>query len=159
MQITFTLHLPRDEASVPMVRHICRDALDKLGVDKDCVGDIELAVTEACTNVLDHAHGTGDEYEVRVEADETTCQIRVVDTGAGFDHELAGRDASPTSAESGRGIFLMRAVVDDLSFVSQPESGTMVHLVKKLALRPGSLLEKLTASGSARVVPALSDPL
>ena len=145
MEISFSLCLPRDEASVPVVRHLCRDALMKLGVEEGCVSDIEVAVTEACTNVLDHAQGTDDEYEVNVEVNHATCEIRIIDTGTGFDHNGAGREMSAGSAESGRGIFLMRAMVDDLSFLSEPERGTMVHLVKKLELVEGSLLRLLSS--------------
>lgn len=144
MQITFSLCLPRDEASVPAVRHICRDALVKLGVDRDCVSDIELAVTEACSNVLNHAEGTEEEYEVSVDIDENRVEIRVIDAGSGFDHEVAGLEVTAGSAESGRGIFLMRALVDELHFTSDPEKGTAVHLIKKLQLSEESLLKLLT---------------
>lgn len=146
MQITFTLDLPRDEASVPVVRHLCRDALTKLGVESNCVSDIEIAVTEACSNVLHHAGESEDEYEVSVEISETRCEIRVKDTGAGdFEHEGVGLESSGMNAESGRGVFLMRAFVDDLRFVSEPEVGTIVHLVKQLKLIDDAPLRKLTA--------------
>jgi len=144
MEITFTLSLPRDAGSVPVVRHLCRDALLKLGVAEDCVSDIELAVTEACTNVLHHASGNEEEYEVVVFVDENVCQIRVVDRGTGFDHAGAGVSEAGHSSESGRGIFLMRALVDDLDFVSEPHQGTVVRLVKTLTLEPDSMLRALS---------------
>ena len=149
MDITFKLCLPRDEASVPVVRHLCRDSLLKLGVSEDCVSDIELAVTEACTNVLDHAAGTRDEYEVLVEVKPDTCEIRVIDTGTGFEHAEIGLSTSAHSAESGRGIFLMRALVDDLDFVSEPERGTIVRLVKSLTLEDQAMLKLLSAKDGA----------
>lgn len=148
MQITCTLCLPRDEASVPIVRHICRDALLKLGVIEDCVSDVEIAVTEACANVLHHADSAKDEYEVSVEISDEQCDIRVIDTGAGFDHANAGLTVSADSAESGRGVFLMRAFVDDLRFTSEPERGTIVHLVKKLVLREDAPMKILTGEVS-----------
>lgn len=141
MEIAFKLSLPRDEVSVPVVRHISRDALLKLGVDAACVSDIELAVTEACTNVLNHADGTGDLYEVSFEVNEELAHIRIIDTGRGFDEGQI--ELSADSAESGRGIFLMKALVDDLKFVSEPEKGTVVHLVKKLQVDEGSILHML----------------
>lgn len=145
MQITFTLCLPRDEASVPVVRHLCRDALLKLGVLSDCVSDIELAVTEACTNVLTHAQAE-DEYEVSVQIDDARCEIRISDAGEGFEGSSKGFEVSAGTAESGRGIFLMRALVDELHFVSEPEQGTVVHLVKSLDVEPGSPLEVLAGA-------------
>ncbi len=148
MDCRFTLCLPRDEASVPVVRHVCRDALLMLGVDDDCVAQIELAVTEACTNVLRHVQGTEAEYEVSVAVNETVCEIRLTDAaGEVFAHEEHGREEAHPEAESGRGIFLMRAMVDELKFVSEPESGSIVHLVKKLELKEDSILRKLAGVG------------
>ncbi|HET7483571.1 MAG TPA: ATP-binding protein [Actinomycetota bacterium] len=145
MEVVFTLCLPRDEASVPVARRICRDSLGMLGVTRDCVGEIELAVTEACTNVLKHVAATEDEYEVSVQINNANCEIRVIDTaGQSFDHESHGFEEAAVSAESGRGIFIMRAMVDELHFVSAPENGSVVHLVKKLQLEPDSVLNGLT---------------
>ncbi len=145
MNITFSLNLPRDEASVPVVRQISREALTSLGISEECVGDIEIAVSEACTNVLKHVDGTEEAYEVQVEVNENLCEIRVIDTGTGFDHDREGRFHAEPSAEGGRGIFLMRAMVDNIEFSSDPESGTVVRLTKKLDLGPESVLCKLVA--------------
>ena len=142
MRISFTLRLPHDELSVPIVRHICKSALLELGVEEPCLGDIELAVTEACTNVLKHAQGSNLQYEVQVEVNEDACEIRVIDAGAGFFSTEAFSPASGT-AEEGRGLHLMRALVDDLRFVSKPEQGTVVHLAKRLELSDDSILQKL----------------
>jgi serine/threonine-protein kinase RsbW len=144
MKFDFALSLPREEASVPVVRHLCGFALRRLGVVDDCAADIELAVTEACSNVLHHTVGTGDEYEVQIDIDEHVCSIRVVDTGRGFDHLSIGDAAG--DEEGGRGILLMRALVDDLEFVSKPESGTIVHLEKFLECRDDALLRRLAPS-------------
>ena len=146
MVITFSLSLPRDEVSVPVVRRLCRTALNDLGVMRSCVGDIELAVTEACTNVLKHANGTEDCYDVSVSVDERDCDIRVIDSGAGFDHVGKGREPALAGDESGRGILLMRSLVDRVHFASVPEQGTIVHLHKHLDLTDTSILKQLTSA-------------
>ena len=146
MVITFTLCLPRDEASVPVIRRLCKSALEDLGVMDECVSDIELAVTEACTNVLKHAHGPEDDYEVTVEINDTDCTIRVIDAGAGFDHAAKGREEALAGAENGRGIHLIRALVDNVRFISRPEQGTVVHLEKTLELTDSSILRRLAGT-------------
>lgn len=147
MKIVFSLSLPRDESSVPVVRHICRDALLNLGVERTSVDEIEVATSEACTNVLKHVVGTNDSYEVSVEVNESQCEIRVVDTGYGFDYstleDFGHTHVSPDS-EGGRGIFLMRAMVDTILFTSEPERGTIVHLIKHLELQDDSVLRRLS---------------
>lgn len=145
MHILFTLCLPRDEVSVPIVRQICGNALRNLGVRRECVDDIELAVTEACTNVLKHAQRSQEDYEVTLQVDERTSVIRVVDnTISRFDHHSAGgRTSVELSAESGRGIHLMRSLVDKMEFESKTEAGTVVRLEKSLELEVGSVLARL----------------
>ena len=148
MVITFSLCLPRDEASVPVIRRLCKSALDDLGVLDECVADIELAVTEACTNVLKHAHGPEDDYEVTVEINDTDCTIRVIDAGGGFDHDAKGREEALAGAENGRGIHLIRALVDNVKFISRPEEGTIVHLEKTLDLSEESILKRLASTNN-----------
>ena len=146
MEIDLGLSLPRDELSIPLVRRLCRSALAELGVSDDCVGDITVALTEACTNVLLHS-GPGDEYEVRLTIDGRLCTLRIVDTGQGFDSaDIAGHRKAADSDESGRGIQLMRALVDRVTFISKPEDGTVVRLEKELDLVADAPMRKL-ASG------------
>jgi len=49
---------------------VVANALITFGVAPGCVDDIRLALSEACTNVIDHA-AANDGYEVRLEVDET----------------------------------------------------------------------------------------
>jgi serine/threonine-protein kinase RsbW len=75
--------------------------------------------------------------------DEDVCEIRVIDTGRGFDHASLSAAMTDTSAERGRGISLMQALVDNVSFESRPQAGTVVHLVKHLELEENSPLRQL----------------
>ncbi len=130
MRVNLVLCLPRDDATVPVLRHITVCSLGELGVVPDVIGDVALALTEACANVVRHS-GVDDEYEVRLSVEDGFCEITVVDTGHGFDSDTLVAMAG-SSAEQGRGVALMRALVDDVRFESRPESGTVVHLVKQL---------------------------
>ena len=143
MELKLTLALPRDEYSVPVARRVLARSLAVLGVDETVVADIELALTEACTNVLDHAADT-DEYEVSAGIDGTTCIIEVIDRGAGFDSTTKGLVDAEPSAEDGRGIQLMRALVDKVTFTSRPQVGTVVHLEKRLQWHEDSAIKALT---------------
>ena len=140
MEIKLTLALPRDELSVPVVRKILKSALDIIGVHAETISDIEVALTEACTNVLDHAGGT-EEYEVAVGIDGRACVIEVLDRGAGFD--ATGLVEAAPHAEDGRGVLLMRALVDEVSFIERPNEGTVVHMEKQLAWDEGAVITKL----------------
>jgi serine/threonine-protein kinase RsbW len=127
-----------------------------LGVAEECLTDIEIALTEACTNVLDHA-AAGDEYEVVAGLDDSACVIEVVDTGRGFDAEHLGHAEADPSAEEGRGIQLIRALVDRVHFRSRPESGTIVRLEKELQFTEGSPLQRLADRGAESVALDLNE--
>lgn len=132
LELNLSLCLPRDELSVPVVRHICSYSLGEVGVSEQTVNDITLALTEACTNVLDHV-ANGEAYEVFIAIDEARCTIRVKDSGDGFD--IDARSALPppdAHAESGRGLELIKSLVDHMHFTSKPEVGMVVHLEKEL---------------------------
>ena len=131
MEIALALTLPRDEVTVPVARHIVRNALEEAGVEAGCAHAVEVAMSEACTNVLLHS-GPGDEYDIRLELDDERCRIRVVDVGRGFDSgRLQERDAR-LEAERGRGLTLMNALVDRVQLASRAGAGTVVTLEKSL---------------------------
>jgi serine/threonine-protein kinase RsbW len=136
VEITLSLTLPADEESIPVARHIVRQALAEAGVENDCTFDVELALSEACTNVLFHA-GPGEAYEIRLQIDERSCELRVVDVGGGFE-----ADSTPVQRggeEGGRGLGLMIALVDRVQFASRPKAGTVVSLQKALVYREDSI--------------------
>lgn len=143
MQVKFSLYLPRDASTVPVARRLCRGAMEELGITRACLHDVALAVTEACANVIEHSSDTDDEYRVDVTVDEAQCEIIVTDTGRGFDHDSLTQELADTTAERGRGVSLMRALVDNVRFESKPQAGTVVHLVKSLELEDSSPLRQL----------------
>jgi serine/threonine-protein kinase RsbW len=125
-----------------VVRHITASALEELGVVSEEIGDVILALTEAAANVVKHS-GADDQYEVHLVIENNSCEIRVVDSGRGFDSDSLGVNMAGPSEERGRGMALMAALVDSVRFESRPEAGTIVHLVKDLALRPDGPLRRL----------------
>ncbi|MGY1836156.1 ATP-binding protein [Blastococcus sp. SYSU DS0510] len=135
MNIDFSVRLPTDAHSVPLVRGLLRQALEHLAVPQAVVDEIVLALTEACANVVDHA-ADHEAYQVDVAIDDETCRISVLDDGAGFDPRSA-RDAptSPLDAR-GRGLVLMRALVDQLQFVQDDDGRHRVSFEKRLVTQP-----------------------
>src|SRR2546430_628582 len=104
MEVRLALFLPRDAVSVPLTRRILVAALASLGVTEDCRADIQLAVAEACGNVIRHAE-PAQEYEVSVAFDAEQCTIEVVDTGQGG--VALDEPRPPATEESGRGLHLI----------------------------------------------------
>ncbi|NUR89120.1 MAG: ATP-binding protein [Nonomuraea sp.] len=129
MEASIAVRLPRDAASVPLVRQMLDAALASLSVEPQIRQDIELMLSEACANVIRHA-APSDDYTVSAALLDDVCVIRVVDTGGGFDPHLV-RPATAT-AEHGRGLQIMRALADDVRFANRRENGAIVSLEKRL---------------------------
>ncbi|HUQ62530.1 MAG TPA: ATP-binding protein [Acidimicrobiales bacterium] len=141
MRLTLSICLPRDSVSIPVSRHIIRDTLKQIGVTEECLADIAVAQSEACTNVVEHS-GPGEEYEISVQIVDDYCIITVTDSGQGFD--TSQPSAEPVVlGEGGRGIDLMKALVDNVHFVTQPGSGTSVFLKKGLHFRDDPVVRRL----------------
>jgi serine/threonine-protein kinase RsbW len=139
MELSLALTLPRDGQTVPVARHIVRNAMEQVGVEEGCVYDVELALSEACTNVLLHS-GPGDQYVVRLNLGDRLGVIRVIDVGRGFDSVKLQAEDPVLDAERGRGLGLMQALVDRVDFTTRPEAGTIVTLEKVLTYADDALL-------------------
>jgi serine/threonine-protein kinase RsbW len=127
------LNLPREVDSVPAVRRLLRCALAMLHADRQAGADLEIALTEACANVVKHASGA-DKIEVRLDVAGDRCAIDVLDNGTGFDAELGGGASSPgTQSERGRGLFLIRALGENVRMQSTARDGSQIHFEKSFA--------------------------
>ena len=134
MDISFSVRLPRDARSLPLMRGLLRQALEHLDVSTRAIEEIVLALTEACANVVQHA-GEYEEYQVDVAITDDVCRVSVLDDGQGFDFEQAAApEGSPL--EAGRGLMLMKALVDDLQFVRSDDGRHRVELEKRLRAEP-----------------------
>jgi serine/threonine-protein kinase RsbW len=144
VQVSFQLSLPHDEASVPLTRRLIAQALEIVGVQADIISDVEIALSEACANVLRHAKN-GDAYEVRAGFNEERAFLEIIDQGDGFDPDAKAPDGELVADESetGRGVMLMRALMDEVRFESHSGDGNTVILEKQLVWRPDSPVEQL----------------
>lgn len=96
------------------------------GADEDEIFDITLSVSEAATNVIEHAYGASEAtFTVSCERDgqEATATVRDV-----------GRWRTTRPPGGGRGLEIMRALVDSVTITSD-EEGTVVILTRTLGRR------------------------
>ncbi len=139
--VKFCLVFQCETLSVPVMRRVLGDTLLGLGADDESVYDILLAATEACTNVLTHGGPDVRGYAVVTSVGAVGCEVEVADEGTGL---LADADAEAGSPlppaqlpvaqlpESGRGLAVMRACVDNVTLDSRPGRGTVVTMRKRI---------------------------
>lgn len=132
MTASVSLHLAAEPRSVGVVREVCAAALARLGITRDSIDILKLAVTEAATNVIDHAESVDDAFDVRIDVVGDWCYVDVVDRGRGFDSQSLTFEAPPAASVRGRGLSIMRRIVDDVVVSSIVGAGTRVRLAQQL---------------------------
>jgi serine/threonine-protein kinase RsbW len=135
MLVQLLLYLPKDAASVPLARRVLDTALAAVDVTEQCRADIGLALSEACANVVTHAKEV-DRYEVKVSAEDRQCVIEVFNTGGTVDYRRLTQPLADPRAERGRGLHIIRSVMDVAEVVAGPAGGMVVRMIKKLVFKP-----------------------
>jgi anti-sigma regulatory factor (Ser/Thr protein kinase) len=135
-----TLSLRADLGDLAAVREFVARIGADLGLDADVIYDLQLAVDEACANVINHGYGgQAGRIDVTVEPAEEGVQVVVRDWGGAFDpHVVHTPDVQAPLEErrlGGLGLFLMRKVMDDVSFAFDAERGNTLRMVKRIQRR------------------------
>jgi serine/threonine-protein kinase RsbW len=127
MVSTASLDLPTSKWTVPVARHVLDGLLDDAGVAVAISDDLAVALSEACTNAVRHA-SSGASYQVEICVDETRCTMEIRDRGPGFDPSLVRTPAR--DSDGCRGLFIMRALVDQVRIEMLRPHGMKVAMVK-----------------------------
>ena len=124
--------------NVPRAIECVTEWAQKAGFDERTLYEIQLAVDEACANVVDHAYQGADPGDIEVFCclDDQILTVQVRDWGTGFDLTgVADPDLDAPLEErtlGGLGLFLVRQVMDDVQFRSDPELGNELMMSKRL---------------------------
>jgi serine/threonine-protein kinase RsbW len=99
------------------------------------IADLKLAVSEACTNAVQHAYPGGDAGDgwivVRFTVEDGALTVEVEDTGVGFDPATVAAAPERAEPEGGMGLAILRAVTDEHE-VESGASGTRIVFSKRL---------------------------
>jgi serine/threonine-protein kinase RsbW len=102
---------------------------------QEVLGDLKLALTEACTNSVRHAYPGGEgTVEITYELHPDRLVVEVRDEGEGFarpDDARARLDGDEL-AEGGLGIAIIEALADELEISERAEGGSSLRFVKLL---------------------------
>src|SRR3954447_26736674 len=103
---------------------------------EEVVGDLKLALTEACTNSVRHAYENNEgAVEIVYELEPGRLAVEVRDEGPGFtppDRRLGAEDTDDDLAEGGLGIAIIRALTDEFELVDGTRGGSRLRFVKYL---------------------------
>jgi anti-sigma regulatory factor (Ser/Thr protein kinase) len=124
-------------AAVSLARHFLQDWLVRIPVAEDEAADLLLVASELCANGVRHASGQPGSVALRARVDEADVVIEVEDDGGHPAAIPSPTDEMPVPpAERGRGLFLVRALVDALE--SEVVDGrTLIRVVRRSVVATG----------------------
>ena len=126
---------------LPLIDALSQHVAQSLGLDEESIHWLTVATREAVVNAIVHGNQSDQAKRVHVEfasvgdASRAAVSIRVRDEGAGFD---PGSVPDPLAEPNllrpgGRGLLLMRSVLDDVRLHCSPDGPTEVVLLKRAA--------------------------
>jgi serine/threonine-protein kinase RsbW len=133
---------------IDRVTQAARTLLRDEGYPSEVAERVELAVAEAVANAIRHGNrGLASlRVEVRFESVADGLRVQVRDEGPGFDPTTLPDPRLPERrlVPSGRGVLLMRALMDEVEVVLQPQGGCVVHLSKRRHAVPPDTRQEYT---------------
>jgi serine/threonine-protein kinase RsbW len=132
-----TTKFPARFESLESIGELTVQAAKEAGFDENAIYEVQLAVDEAATNIIEHAYGgegRGDiliSYEVAPE----TLLFRLHDHGKPFDPKLVKNPQMHLKLEEltprGLGVFWMRKLMDEVRFEFSSDGGNTLTMIKK----------------------------
>jgi len=138
--MVITLQLPSDLKIIPATT---RDIIKKIksnDISEDDLFDIRLALEEALINAIKHGNKQDRNknvlLKITINPGKATMQIK--DEGEGFDYEKLASPVEPNNLKKpyGRGVFLIKKLMDSVEFFDGGSGIKMVKLMKQHLSKP-----------------------
>jgi serine/threonine-protein kinase RsbW len=137
LQQSFASRTAAISSFIDQLMHFIKRFMGKVGITKESEEELEIAVHEALANAVIHGNHENPDKQVHVACRcsmDGEVLISVRDEGQGFDSRAV---PDPTEAQRlllthGRGLYLMRTLMDEVSF---EENGTVVLIRKRMKPR------------------------
>ena len=133
--ISFTKELTSERKSLKLVEPMLKEIKQKFCLNDELYYNLIITVTEAVNNAIIHGNklDINKHVLVKVDCNNKILKVSVKDQGNGFDLNRVNNPLLPENLlkESGRGIFIIRRIADNVEFNFSIE-GTELVLSFKL---------------------------
>ncbi|MHB1001790.1 MAG: ATP-binding protein [Armatimonadota bacterium] len=132
---TIELRAPSRPEYISIIRALITDIAQRMALSKTEIEDLQVSISEACTNVVCHAYPDDTEYQeilVRCSSSDTQVILEVIDTGNGF--RKSSLRSGRASRRNGYGLILIRQLMDEVSLDTSDDRGTLIRMVKNICL-------------------------
>ncbi|MCR4439658.1 MAG: ATP-binding protein [bacterium] len=137
----YRLRIPSQTENLEIIRSFVGHIARRVGFDDEEATKIEMAVDEACSNVIKHAYerDARKPIDMVIKIDYDKLTVIVTDHGKGFDPaSIKMPDMKEYLAElrvGGLGIYLMRTLMDEVAYDIKPGVRNQVKMVKYFVKR------------------------
>jgi serine/threonine-protein kinase RsbW len=129
--VSFPSDLKNLRIAETLIDDVCRD----YKVHEDHYGNILIAVTEAVNNAIQHGNmeDVSKSVVVSIHQNELELKFTIADEGQGFAFDNLPDPTAPENIEkeSGRGIFLMKSLSDDVTFEADGAKVVLTFVTSK----------------------------
>src|SRR6516162_534763 len=131
--LPFTLTIPSDLRMLSVARAFVEAICQTEDMDRNTIHNIVLAMGEAVTNIIRHGHRENPEASVQISCriDRDLVEILLLDEADPFDLAAVPYMDPGELRVGGRGVYLMRALMDELSGQPLGARGNALRMVKR----------------------------
>jgi len=130
-----SVSFPSDLKNLRIAETLIDDVCKNYDVHEDHYGNILISVTEAVNNAIQHGNLEDNSKSVRISIFENEKELRftISDDGEGFSYDNLPDPTAPENIEkeSGRGIFLMKSLADEVAFENNGAKVILTFVAKK----------------------------
>jgi sigma-B regulation protein RsbU (phosphoserine phosphatase) len=157
-----TAIFPAKFEQLDAIREFAAQAARDGGMNDSDVYSVELAVDEACSNIIEHAYGSNQDGDIECTCESDGAALTVVlrDHGKAFDPSIVPEPDLKSGIEDrrvgGLGIYMIKQVMDEVHFDPLGEAGNLLTMVKRFGK---SAAEKASRPSPWRQIVVLGEQL
>jgi anti-sigma regulatory factor (Ser/Thr protein kinase) len=128
---------PGKFTSLERISEFITEEAKSAGLNENGVYAVQLAVDEACTNIIEHAYSGGDVGVIVCECNTLGDGMEVIikDNGKPFDPDSIPEPQVGVPLEElemrGAGLYLIRKLMDEVDFKHNEGKGTILKMIKR----------------------------
>jgi len=129
---------PSRYESLAEIGEFVTEQAEAAGLDEKGAYAVQLAVDEACSNIIEHAYGEGKVGQIKCTCTLIDGGLKIVlqDNGEPFAPDEVPEPSPGVPLEEygprGAGLFLMRKMMDEVKFDFRLGKGTTLTMVKRV---------------------------
>jgi serine/threonine-protein kinase RsbW len=138
---TIVVQTPGEMSYLYRIREFITGIAAESGIDEQDILNIELAVDEACANVIEHGYdpdSPNKSLTIQMEIDDQKLVLKIIDQGKSFDPRLKPppdiQKLITMKRDGGLGISLIKQTMDEIDYRRTPDGRNELILTKYLQL-------------------------